>query len=165
MPIENLEQALVEELRDLLSAEKQMTKSLPKMAKKATNPKLQKAFEDHLAETQKQVERLEQAMEALGQKPRAKTCEAMKGLLEEGKETMQEDAEDDVMDAMLIGAAQKAEHYEIASYGTVCTWAEMIGNTKALKLLKQNMAEEEKADQKLTQIAETVVNREALNAR
>lgn len=165
MSIDNLEQALVEELKDLLSAEKQLTKALPKMAKKATNSKLQKAFEMHLGETEKHVDRLEQALEALGQSARAKPCEAMKGLIEEGRDVMQEDAEDDVMDAMLIAAAQKVEHYEIASYGTACTWAEMIGNTKALKLLKQNMADEEKTDQKLTQIAESVVNREALAAR
>ena len=160
--INTLEEALVHELKDLLSAEKQLTKALPKMAKKAANNRLREAFEDHLQETEQQVNRLEQALEELGKPARASTCEAMKGLLEEGKDLMDEDADEQVKDAMLIAAAQKVEHYEIASYGTACCWAEMLGQEKVLKLLKQTMDEEEKADKKLSEIAESVVNEQAI---
>ena len=163
MVLNNLEDAFVEELKDLLSAERQLTKALPRMAKKASNDQLRTAFEDHLKETEQQVKRLEQVFESLGKTPRAKSCEAMKGIIEEGKSVMEEDAEDDVMDAMLIAAAQKVEHYEIASYGTVCTWAKTLGKDDALKLLKQTMDEEEKADQKLTKIAESFVNEQAMS--
>jgi ferritin-like metal-binding protein YciE len=156
MSLESLADAFLDELRDVLSAEKQLTKALPKMAKKATSPQLKKAFESHLAETETHVERVEQAFEETGKAARAKTCEAMKGLLKEGSELMEEDASPEVMDALLIAAAQKVEHYEIATYGTLCTWAETLGYTKALKLLKQNIAQEEAADKKLSQIAETV---------
>lgn len=163
MSLESLADAFLDELRDVLSAEKQLTKALPKMAKKATSPQLKKAFESHLAETETHVERVEQAFEETGKAARAKTCEAMKGLLKEGSELMEEDASPEVMDALLIAAAQKVEHYEIATYGTLCTWAKALGYTKALKLLKQNIAQEEAADKKLSQIAETV-NAEAAEA-
>ena len=158
----NLREALIEECKDILHAEKQLTKALPKMAKKATNPQLKQAFEKHLAETKTQVERITQAIEALGKKATAKPCHAMMGIVEEGKEVMEEIEPGDVLDAMLIGAAQKAEHYEIASYGTVCTWADLLGEKQAAKLLKQNMAEEEKTDKLLSELAESVVNAAAV---
>jgi ferritin-like metal-binding protein YciE len=129
------------------------------MVKKATNPKLKKAFQDHLEETKGQVERLEKVFESLGKAARSKKCAAMEGILEEGKEILEEDAEPDVHDAMLIAAAQKVEHYEIATYGTLCTWAELLGQNEALGLLKETMAEEENADKLLTTISETVNQR------
>ncbi len=156
MSLESLADAFHDELRDVLSAEKQLVKALPKMAKKAKSAQLKKAFESHLAETETHVERVEQAFEETGKAARAKTCEAMKGLIKEGEELMEEDASPEVMDALLIAAAQKVEHYEIATYGTLCTWAEALGYKKALKLLKQNIAQEEAADEKLSKIAQTV---------
>ncbi|CAE7242805.1 ferritin-like domain-containing protein [Botrimarina mediterranea] len=163
MSMETLADAFHDELRDVLSAERQLTKALPKMVKNATSPQLKKAFESHLAETETHVERVEQAFEETGKSARAKTCEAMKGLLKEGEELMEEEAAPEVKDALLIAAAQKVEHYEIATYGTLCTWAEALGYKKALKLLKQNIAQEEAADKKLSQIAEKV-NAEAAQA-
>lgn len=154
-----LEDAFVDELKDVLSAEKQIVAALPKMVKKATNPKLKKAFEDHLAETKVQVERLEKVFESMGKAARSKKCAAMEGILEEGKEILEEDADPEVHDAMLIAAAQKVEHYEIATYGTLCTWAEVIGQNEALGLLKETMAEEENADQLLTTLSETINQR------
>jgi ferritin-like metal-binding protein YciE len=151
-----LEDAFIEELRDVLSAEKQIVAALPKMAKAATNPQLKDAFQTHLEETKVQVERLEKVFEACGKTARSKKCAAMEGILEEGKEIMELDADPEVLDAMMIGAAQKVEHYEIATYGTLCTWAEMIGNNEALGLLKETMAEEENTDKLLTTISETV---------
>lgn len=151
-----LEDAFIEELRDVLSAEKQIVAALPKMAKAATNPQLKEAFTNHLEETKGQVERLEKVFEACGKPARSKKCAAMEGILEEGKEIMELDADPEVLDAMIIGAAQKVEHYEIATYGTLCTWAEMIGNNEALGLLKETMAEEENTDKLLTTISETV---------
>ena len=151
-----LEDAFVEELRDVLSAEKQLVAALPKMAKAATNPQLKEAFTTHLEETKVQVERLEKVFESIGKTARSKKCAAMEGILEEGKEILEMDADPEVLDAMMIGAAQKVEHYEIATYGTLCTWAEVIGQNEALGLLKETMAEEENADKLLTQISETV---------
>ena len=163
MPIETLEDAFVEELKDLLHAEKQLTKALPRMAKKAQNSQLKKSFEKHLQQTEEQVQRLEQVFELLDMKPKTKTCDAMKGLIEEGKEVMQEDAEPDVLDALIIAAAQKVEHYEIASYGTLCTWAELIGHDrKVIDLLKRTLAEEKETDQLLTKLAEQQVNQAAM---
>jgi ferritin-like metal-binding protein YciE len=156
MPAKNLAEAFYNELRDALSAERQLTEALPKMAKNASNPELKQAFESHLKETQQQVERVEQAFEETGKTARAKTCEAMEGLIKEADELLKEDAEPDVKDAMMIASAQKVEHYEIATYGTLCTWAEILGYSKALRLLKENIAEEEAADEKLTQIAQSV---------
>lgn len=156
MPLKNLADLFHDELRDALSAERQMVAALPKMAKKASNEKLAAAFTNHLAETEKQVERLEQVFETIGKTARAKTCEAMKGLIEETTSMMQEKADPEVMDAILIACAQKSEHYEMATYGTLCTWAKLLGNQEALKLLKETMAEEEKADQLLSELAETV---------
>jgi ferritin-like metal-binding protein YciE len=158
---DNLKELLVEELRDIYNAEAQLTKALPKMAKKASNPQLRSAFETHLRETEGQIDRLERVFEELGEKARGKTCQAMKGLVEEGKEMMGEDFEDDVMDAALIAAAQKIEHYEIASYGTVRAWANILGEQQAAKLLQQTLDEEGATDKKLTQLAESSINVEA----
>ena len=156
MTMESLADLFYDELRDVLSAERQLLKALPKMAKQASSEKLAQAFEDHLAETQKQVERVEKAFEDTGKAARAKECEAMKGLIEEASEMMKEKADADVMDAALIACAQKVEHYEIATYGTLCTWARKLGYSKALELLKQNIDEEEKADKLLSGLAEQV---------
>lgn len=156
MSMESLADLFHDELRDILSAERQLVKALPKMAKKASSQELTKAFEKHLHETEKQVERVEAAFEDTGKSPRAKTCDAMKGLIEEASEMMEEGDSSEVMDAALISCAQKVEHYEIASYGALCTWAELLGYSNALKQLKANMSEEEKTDQALTELAKSV---------
>jgi ferritin-like metal-binding protein YciE len=164
MQMENLEDLMKEDLKDLLHAENQIAKALPKMIKSASHPQLQDAFKMHLEETKGHVERVEKVMEIMGMPVKSKTCKAMQGIIEEGKEVMGEDAEDDVMDAALIGAAQKVEHYEIASYGTLCTYAELLGLQDAKRLLGQNLEEEKRTDQKLTQLAESVINLEAADA-
>src|SRR4051794_17663833 len=133
--MKTLQDAFIDEIKDLLSAERQLKTALPKMAKKATNPKLKEGFQTHLAETEGHIERLVQVFGLIGKKPVSKTCKAMQGLIEEGKEIMEEEADPDVMDAMLIAAAQKVEHYEIGSYGTVCTWAKLLGMKEAKDLL------------------------------
>ena len=161
MQMENLEDLLKEDLKDLLNAENQIIKALPKMIKSASNEELRSAFETHLEETKVHVDRLGQVMEILGMPAKGKTCKAMQGIIEEGKEVMEEDAEEDVMDAALIGAAQKVEHYEIATYGTLCTYAELLGLQDAKRLLGQNLEEEKRTDQKLTELAEAVINLEA----
>jgi ferritin-like metal-binding protein YciE len=164
MQMENLEDLMKEDLKDLLHAENQIAKALPKMIKTASNAQLQEAFTMHLEETKGHIERVEQVMGIMGMPVKTKPCKAMQGIIEEGKEVMGEDAEDDVMDAALIGAAQKVEHYEIASYGTLCTYAELLGLREAKKLLGQNLEEEKRTDQKLTQLAESVINLEAADA-
>lgn len=156
MSMESLADAFYDELRDILSAERQLVAALPKMAKAASDPKLQEAFRSHLEETKAQAERVEQAFEETGKAARAKTCEAMKGLIEEGEELIKKEDPSPALDAMLIAGAQKVEHYEIATYGTLCTWAETLGYTKALELLKQNIDEEKTADEKLSDIAESI---------
>jgi ferritin-like metal-binding protein YciE len=156
MALQTLADAFHDELRDILSAEKQLVKALPKMANQASSEELRAAFEKHLAETKRQVERVEQAFEETGKAARAKTCEAMEGLIAEAESMMAEEADPEVMDAILIGSAQKVEHYEIATYGTLCTWAEQLGYTKALKLLKQNMSEEVATDESLTELSQTI---------
>jgi len=161
MQMENLTDLLKEDLKDVLNAENQILKALPKMIKSASNEQLASAFEQHLEETKVHVERVEKVMEGLGMPVRGKTCKAMQGIIEEGKEVMEEDADDDVMDAALIGAAQKVEHYEIATYGTLCTYADLLGLDQAKKLLGQNLEEEKATDQKLTELAEAVINLEA----
>jgi len=153
MSLENLADAFYDELCDIYHAEKQLLKALPKMAKQASSPKLAKAFESHLAETEEQIARVEAAFEDTGKAPKAKKCEAMAGLIEEASSLMEEEAEPEVMDAMLIAAAQKVEHYEIATYGTLCTWAEQLGYRKAKTALGKNLNEEESADKKLTTIS------------
>ena len=161
MEMESLQELLIEEMRDLYSAETQLTKALPKMAKKASNPQLRKAFETHLRETEGHVERLQKIFDKLGKKPTGKKCAAMAGLVEEGKEMMGEDMDDDTMDAALISIAQKVEHYEIASYGTVRTWANLLGDEQTAKLLQQTLDEEGKTDKLLTELAENSINVEA----
>jgi len=150
-----------DQIKDLYSAENQILKALPKMAKNATNPQLRTAFERHLEETRGHVTRLEQIAAELNVTPKGKKCKGAEGLIEEGKEVMEE-FEDETLDAGLIGAAQRVEHYEIAGYGTARTHAELLGYKKAARLLQQTLDEEERTDKKLTQIAESVVNVEAL---
>lgn len=148
----------IEELRDLYSAENQITKALPKMMKAASAPELKAAFEKHLKETEGQIERLETIFEGLGESPKGKTCAAMKGLVEEGSELMSEDADPSVMDAGLIAAAQRVEHYEMAGYGSARTFAQHLGETKAVKLLQATLDEEGATDKALTALAESVIN-------
>ena len=157
----DLHKLFVDELADLYSAEQQLTKALPKMAKAAESDDLREAFESHLAETEEQISRLEQVAEGLGEKIKRKTCAAMKGLIEEAQDLMKEQKDSSALDAALIAAAQKVEHYEIASYGTLCTWAELMGHDDALELLKETIGEEKSADEKLTTIAESVANPKA----
>lgn len=163
MKIENLEQLLIHDVRDLLSAERQITKALPKMAKAASSADLQQAFDHHLEQTKHHVERLEQVFEHLGKSPRAKECMGIKGLLEEGEEMMKGELPSDVMDAALIAAAQKVEHYEMASYGAARTYAQMLGHNEAARLLQQTLDEEGEANKKLTALAEGHINAEATN--
>jgi ferritin-like metal-binding protein YciE len=147
---------LVEELKDLYSAEVQLTKALPKMARSADNDRLKEAFETHLEETKGHVRRLEKVMSLLDESPRGKKCKAMEGLIEEGSEVMEEDAEPAMLDLALIGAAQKVEHYEIAGYGTVRTLAEIAGEDKVAKILQETLDEEGKTDKLLTEIANEI---------
>jgi ferritin-like metal-binding protein YciE len=156
-----LQELLVDELKDLYSAENQIIKALPKMAKKAEHPDLRRAFETHLEETRGHAERLEQIAEEMGFSLRGKKCKGMEGLIEEGKEVMSE-FDDSTLDAGMIAAAQKVEHYEIASYGTARTHANLLGLKKVARLLQQTLDEEARTDKKLTQLAETAVNVDAL---
>jgi ferritin-like metal-binding protein YciE len=161
MEMQDLEDLFVDQLRDLYNAEKQLVKALPKMAKKASDEDLKQAFSTHLEETKGHVERLEQIFDQLGKRASGKTCKAMKGLVEEGQEAMEEDAEPEVLDAALIAAAQRVEHYEIAGYGTVRAYAKLLGNSEAAKLLQQTLDEEGETDKKLTKLAESTINVEA----
>jgi ferritin-like metal-binding protein YciE len=157
--ITTLDKLYEEELRDIYNAEGQLVKALPKMAKAASNDELKKAIEDHLEQTKGQVDRLEKVFQSLGVAVRGKTCAAMKGLLEEGKEILEEeDIEDTVLDAALIAAAQKVEHYEIATYGTLIAWAKQLGYADQAKLLEETLTEEKEADSLLTEIAESNIN-------
>lgn len=153
---DSLRQLYIDELRDLYSAETQLVKALPKMAKASSNAELRKGFEEHLRQTSEQVSRLEQIFEMLGEKPSGKKCLGMEGLVKEGAETMQEDYEDALMDAAIIGAAQRVEHYEIAGYGTVRTFAELLGENEHVSLLEQTLEEEKQTDEKLTQLAQDI---------
>jgi ferritin-like metal-binding protein YciE len=164
MQMESLQELLIEEMRDIYSAENQLLKAMPKMAKKASNPQLKKALETHMKETEGQVQRLQKVFEKLGKKPTGKKCAAMEGLIEEGKEMMGEDMEEDTMDAALISIAQKIEHYEIASYGTVRTWAQQLGDEQTARVLQQTLDEEGKTDKLLTELAESSINVEAAQA-
>jgi ferritin-like metal-binding protein YciE len=159
-----LEELLIDELKDIYSAENQIIKALPKMAKAASSPELRRAFERHLEETRRQVERLDQIGDALEIKLTGKKCKGMEGLIEEGKEIMQEDLDENAIDAGLIGAAQKVEHYEIAAYGTARTHAEILGYNKVARLLQQTLNEEAATDKKLSQLAESIINLEAVEA-
>jgi ferritin-like metal-binding protein YciE len=161
MALNKLDELLVEELQDLYDAESQLVKALPKMAKAASNDSLRRAFEDHLEQTKGHVNRLEKVFQSLGQKAKSKTCEAMKGLIEEADDFLGESAEASVRDAGMIACAQKVEHYEMAGYGSVRTWAEQLGRREAAQLLQQTLDEEKAADKKLTQIAESMSNPQA----
>ncbi len=161
MKLESLHDLYVDELKDLYSAENQLLTALPKMAKAASAPELEAAFTGHLEETRGQVERLERIFTKLGTSPKGKKCKAMEGLIEEGKEVMEEDAEPAVMDAALIAAGQRVEHYEMAGYGCVRTFARLLGYEDDAILLQETLDEEGAADKKLTDLAETVINVEA----
>ena len=161
MKLESLRDLLVEQLQDLYDAEHRITKALPKMAKAATSPELKAAFEKHLKETEGQIERLDQVFEQLGEKAKKKTCKAMQGLIEEGEETIKEDAEPEVKDAALIAAAQRVEHYEMAGYGTVRAYAKLLKEPKVVKLLAATFAEEKATDEALSELAESTINVEA----
>jgi ferritin-like metal-binding protein YciE len=162
MSLDTLEKLYISELRDLYNAENQLLKALPKMAKGASSPELKDALEKHLQQTKGHVERLEQLFEQLDESPKGKTCQAMKGLIEEGSEILKEEGEDSVLDAGLIVAAQKVEHYEIASYGSVRTFANLLGRDEAASLLQSTLDEESETNEILNQLAESVVNQEAL---
>jgi len=151
-------------LQDVYYAEKQLTKALPKMAKNADNARLKKAFTDHLKETEGHLERLEQAFEMIAKPARGKKCDAILGIIAEGKEVIDEADDDQIRDAGLIASGQAAEHYEIARYGTLCAWAKLIGKPQVARLLHETLEEEKHADQLLTQIAEERVNQQALSA-
>jgi ferritin-like metal-binding protein YciE len=152
---------MIDNLRDMLSAEKQLVQALPRMAKAAETPELQEAIQNHLEQTKGHVNRLEQVFQELEMAPRAKHCKGMEGLLEEGKEVLELDTEATVKDAGLIGAAQKVEHYEIAAYGTLVALANQMGHTSVAEILQQTLEEEKEADALLTEIAENSVNQEA----
>ena len=156
-----LDDLYIDLLKDLYSAEKQLVKALPKIAKNAQSPDLQKAFQEHLKQTEGHVERIERIFSDMDGSPRGKKCVGMEGLIEEGNELLQEDAEPDVLDAGLIAAAQKVEHYEISGYGTARAWAQRLGYNSAARLLQQTLEEESLANEKLTKIAESHVNMEA----
>ena len=162
MKLKTLHDLYVDELKDLYNAEHQILKALPKLIKTASAPELADAFEEHRKVTEGQVERLEKVFKMLNLSPKGKKCKAMEGLLEEGKEMMSEDAEPAVMDAGLISAAQRVEHYEMAGYGCVRTFARLLGYDKAADLLQETLAEESEADKKLTELAESVINVEAM---
>jgi ferritin-like metal-binding protein YciE len=161
MSMESLQDLFVDQLKDIYNAENQLVKALPKMAKSATSPELKTAFQNHLEETRGHVERLEQIFEKLGEKPGGKTCKAMKGLVEEGSEMMDEDAEAPIMDAGLIAAAQRVEHYEIAAYGCVRNFAKLLNHNEMARILQQTLDEEGAADKKLSKLAEHI-NPEAM---
>ena len=159
-----LHDAFIDELRDTYDAERQLTKALPKLAKAATAPELRDAFESHLQETQGQIERLEQVFESLDEKVRGKHCDGIAGIIEEGKSIMEEDFDGDTMDACLIAAGQRAEHYEMAAYGTLVAWARAMGHTEAADLLQETLDEEKAADEKLSGLAEGGINQGAADA-
>ena len=159
--LDSLEPLMIEELRDLLDAEKQVSKALPKMAKAASSNELRAAFEEHLEQTTGQLERLNQVFDHIGEKPRAKKCEAMQSIIDEGNDMMKEADEGPTRDALLIASAQKVEHYEMAAYGTARTYASLLGHSEAAELLEQTLEQEKQTDMRLTQIAESVSNPQA----
>jgi ferritin-like metal-binding protein YciE len=161
MKPQGLQGLLLQEVRDIYDAERQLTKALPKMAKAAESPELREAFQRHLEETRNQIKRLEQVFSLLGQTPRGKSCAAMEGLLEEGSEMLE--LEPEIRDAALIAAAQKVEHYEIASYGCLATWAGVLGLEEVQRLATETLQEEKQTDELLTRIAETQSNTQAVS--
>jgi ferritin-like metal-binding protein YciE len=156
MPNDSLKKLYVDELKDLYSAENQLVKALPKMAKAASAEKLQEGFEKHLEQTKGHVQRLEEIFRSLDESPKGKKCVAMAGLVQEGAEVMEEEFEDAVLDAALIGAARRVEHYEIAAYGTVCEFAKVLGKTEHASLLEETLGEEKETDEKLTELAKEI---------
>ena len=162
MKLESLKDLYLEQLRDLYSAETQLVDALPKMASAASSPDLKAGFNEHLGQTQEQVRRLERIFNDLGEKPTGHTCEGMKGLIKEGEEMIKTKGEPAAIDAGLIAAAQRVEHYEIAGYGTVRTYAELLGHNEHVTLLERTLNEEEETDERLTELAESHINEEAL---
>lgn len=160
--VETLHDALIDELKDLYNAEKQLTKALPKMAKNATSRQLRDALTSHLKETQTQVRRLEQAMRLLDEKPQGKLCDGMQGIIKEGNKMIEEVADGSVLDACIIAGAQRAEHYEIGAYGTCIAWAKAMGHSQVVRLLTQTLNEEKAADKKLSALAESGINEAAM---
>lgn len=160
--LNSLENLFLMEVRDLYNAEKQITKALPKAAKKASSPELKSAIEEHLQQTEGHVNRLEEVFKILGEPAKGRPCPAMKGILEEANELLSQKADPEVLDAAIIGAAQKVEHYEIASYGTVVQWAKELGRDNIKQLLGQTLDEEEKTDQKLSELAKSNINAQAM---
>ncbi|SRR6266704_4976480 len=156
MKLETLNELLIEQLQDLYSAETQIIEALPKMAEAASSPELKRAFQEHLRQTEGQVERLEQCFEQLDAEAEGNECKGMKGLLEEGEDLMDEDAEPEVLDAGLIAAAQRVEHYEIAGYGCARTYAQLLDLKEVANFLQQTLNEEKETDQKLTELAESI---------
>jgi ferritin-like metal-binding protein YciE len=163
MELETLRDLYIHELKDLHSAEKQLTKALPRMAKAATNEDLAAGFEEHLAQTEEHVNRLEKILESHEESTRGPKCKGMEGLIEEGKEMIEDDGDDDVRDAELISAAQRVEHYEIAGYGCARAYAEVLGDRKGADLLDQTLEEEAATDKKLTELAKTLINVQAVS--
>ncbi len=164
MALDSLQSLFLDELKDVYHAEKQLVRALPRLAKAASSPELKNAFTSHLRETEGHVRRLEQVFQALGETPRAKKCDGMAGLIEEGKHILEEDGDENVIDAALIAAGQRVEHYEIAAYGCLRTYAQLLGHDKAQRLLQQTLDEEEAADEKLNALAEGGINQAAVNA-
>ena len=162
MELETLKDLYIHELKDLYSAEKQLTKALPKMAKAASDEQLADGFQKHLEQTEEHVNRLEQILESHDETTRGPRCKGMEGLIEEGKEIIEEDADEEVRDAGLISAAQHVEHYEIAGYGCARTYAELLGDTKGAQLLRTTLEEETVTDKKLTELAKTMINLKAI---
>ena len=156
MPNEGLKELYIDELKDLYNAENQLVKALPKMAKAASSEELRQGFEEHLEQTRGHVQRLEQIFDLLEESPKGKKCMGMEGLVKEGSEVMEEDFEDAVMDAALIGAAQRVEHYEIAAYGTASEFAKILGENEHVSLLEQTLQEEKETDEKLTELAKEI---------
>ena len=159
--VQSLQDMYVEELKDIYNAEKQLLKALPKMAKAASSDELRTAFEEHLEQTKGHVERLEQVFQTMDMAAKGKTCEAMKGLVAEGEEILELEGDEATIDAGLIAAAQKVEHYEIATYGTLRSWAKQLGSEEAATLLQQTLDEESETDERLTKLAESIVNPDA----
>jgi ferritin-like metal-binding protein YciE len=162
MALDSLHSLFVDELKDILSAEKQILRAMPGMIKGAGSPKLKKAFERHREETRGQIERLESIFASLDERAGGKKCKGMEGLVEEGKEILEEDGAPEVIDAAIISAAQRIEHYEIAAYGCVIEYARLLGEKEAMRLLQQSLREEEATDKKLTALAEGGINQAAL---
>jgi ferritin-like metal-binding protein YciE len=162
--VSSLKELYVEELRDIYDAEKEIVKALPKVAQASLTPELRKAFEEHLEQTKGHVQRLEQIFNGLGEEPKTKKCDGMRGILEEGEDVVSESSEGPIRDAGLIAGAQRVEHYEIAVYGSLKTWARQLGDERAVQLLEQTLNEEKEADQELTEIAESGVNSEAVRS-